>query len=209
MTTVQGTSQISPADERVYHQSNLLGDWKGAWTKTNQAVEFKVINIRGGKAQVEYTHNGRTERGFGAVDQNTITFDNVTIATRNGQRAVMVFDAGGTTMTAALDKQASTADQSKLIGTWTGFSRENGQVATFQVLSVSGRDAQVKATVNGHSQQGTGTVYKNTVMFGSAQISSDDGKTGKVVMQVRHQTYAVPVTNYGSSGSSSAVNKLA
>ena len=32
--------------------------------------------------------------------------------------------------------------------------------------------------------QGTGTVYKNTVMFGKAQVTSDDGKTGTVVLQV-------------------------
>jgi hypothetical protein len=209
MTTIQNINQISPANERVYHQSNLVGDWKGTWTNSNRPVEFKVINIRGGQAQVEYTHDGHTERGFGTVDQNTITFDNVTIATRNGQRAVMVFQVGTATATATLDKQASTADQSKLIGSWTGFSRDNGQVASFQVLSVNGRDAQVKVTVNGHTQEGTGTVYKNTVMFGATQISTDDGKTGKVILQVGHKTFAVPVTNYGASGSSSGVNKLA
>ena len=69
MTTIQSStsSQISPVDERIYHQSNLLGDWKGAWTKSNQPVEFKVINIRGTTAQVEYTHNGHTERGIADV----------------------------------------------------------------------------------------------------------------------------------------------
>ena len=54
MTTISSTtSQISPATERVYHQSNLLGDWKGTWTKSGQPLEFKVINIRGSTAQVE------------------------------------------------------------------------------------------------------------------------------------------------------------
>jgi hypothetical protein len=33
----------------------------------NQPVGFKVVNIRGARAQVEYTHNGHTERGFGQV----------------------------------------------------------------------------------------------------------------------------------------------
>jgi hypothetical protein len=48
MTTISNTtSQISPVEERIYHQSNLLGDWKGTWTKGGQPVEFKVINIRG------------------------------------------------------------------------------------------------------------------------------------------------------------------
>ena len=214
MTTIQSSSnQISPANERMYRQSNLLGDWKGTWSKNNQPVEFKVVNIRGGKAQVEYTHNGHTERGLGTVDANTITFGNVTILTRNGTKAAMVFSVGTTKMTALLDKQASTADQSKLIGTWTGFSRENGQAATFQVLSVNGIDAQVKVTVNGRTQQGTGTVYKNIVMFGKTQVSTDDGKNGKIIAQVGHQTFAVSATNSGtdsaSSGSSSSLNKLA
>ena len=209
MTTVQSSSQISPADERVYRQSNLLGDWKGAWTKNHQPVELKVINIRGKTAQVEYTHNGHTERGLGTVDGNTVTYNNVTILTRNGTKAAMVFAVGTTRMTALLDKQASTTDQNKLIGTWTGFSRDNGQVATFQVLSVNGLDAQVKVTANGHIQQGTGTVYKNTVMFGKSQISTDDGQNGKVILQVGHKTFAVPVTKMKPQGSSSTVNKLA
>lgn len=209
MTTIQSTNQISPADERVYHQSNLVGEWKGTWNGNNQPVAFKVINIRGSQAQVEYTHNGRTERGLGIVDQNTITFDNVTVATRNGQNGVLVFQVGTATMTATVSKQASTADQSKLIGTWTGFSRDNGQVATFQVMSVNGKDAQVKVTTNGRTQQGTGTVYKNIVMFAGTQVSTDDGKTGKVILQAGHKTYVVPVTNYQSSGPSSQVNKLA
>jgi len=50
----QSTSQISPANERMYHQSNLLGEWKGNWAGNNQAVGFKVVNIRGTRAQVEY-----------------------------------------------------------------------------------------------------------------------------------------------------------
>src|ERR1700682_6189844 len=77
----QSANQISPASERAYHQSNLIGDWKGTWSKTHLAVEFKVLNIRGNKAQVEYTHNGRTERRFGTVNGSTIKYGNVTIAT--------------------------------------------------------------------------------------------------------------------------------
>lgn len=56
----QGTSQISPANERMYHQSTLLGEWKGKWAGNNQPGGFKVVNIRGSRAQVEYTHNGHT-----------------------------------------------------------------------------------------------------------------------------------------------------
>jgi len=49
----QSTSQISPVNERMYHQSALLGDWKGNWAGNNQPVGFKVVNIRGARAQVE------------------------------------------------------------------------------------------------------------------------------------------------------------
>ncbi len=208
MTTIQSSSsnQISPADERVYHQSNLLGDWKGTWTKSKQPVEFKVINIRGGKAQVEYTHNGRTERGLADVAGASITFGNVTIATRNGTAAAMEFSVGTAKMSAVLNKQASTADQNKLVGGWSGTSKDNGQTAFFKVLSVNGRDAVVTYTANGITQKGTGTVYQNTIMFGKAQITSSDGQTGKVILQVGHKTYSVPVTKLKPT---STVNKVA
>jgi hypothetical protein len=213
MTTISSTtSQISPATERVYHQSNLLGDWKGTSTRDHQPIEFKVINIRGSKAQVEYTHNGHTERGLADVDGATITFGNVTIGTRNGQKAALEFSASGAKWSAILDKQApSTADQNKLVGSWTGYSSENGHSASFTVLSINGRDAQVRYTVNGFTHQGTGTVYKNTVMFNGAQISSDDGNSGQVVFRDRNQSLSVPVTKLktSSASSTSTVNKLA
>ena len=212
MTTIQSStsSQISPVDERIYHQSNLLGDWKGAWTKSNQPVEFKVINIRGTTAQVEYTHNGHTERGIADVSGATITFGDVTIGTKNGQVAALEFSVGTAKSTAILQKQAADADQNKLVGSWSGFSSANGQSAFFQVVSVDGRDAQVTYTANGTTQKGTGTVYKNTVMFGKAQITSNDGQTGNVILQVGHNTYSIPVTKQKTaSNSSSTVNKLA
>jgi hypothetical protein len=115
MTTISSsTSQISPATERVYHQSNLLGDWKGTWANSSSPVEFKVVNIRGAKAQVEYTHDGHTERGLADVDGATITFGNVTIATRNGSVAAFEFSVAGAKKTATLNKQAATVDQSQL-----------------------------------------------------------------------------------------------
>ena len=89
----QSTSQISPANERVYHQSALLGDWKGNWAGNNQPVGFKVVNIRGSRAQVEYTHNGHTERGFGQVSGALITFGTVTVGTKDGKNLVLLFSA--------------------------------------------------------------------------------------------------------------------
>jgi hypothetical protein len=209
MTTISPTtSQIPPATERVYHQSNLLGDWKGTWKNTSRPVEFKVINIRGDKAQIEYTHDGRTERGQGDVSGATISFGNVTIGTRNGSVAAFEFSAGGATQTATLNKQDSTADQNKLVGTWNGFSMSNGKSASFTVKSVDGRDAVVSWTVDGVAHAGTGTVYKNTVMFGKAQVTSDDGKSGAVVLQVGNQSFSIPVTKYVPPSTSTAVNKL-
>lgn len=214
MTAIQSsTNQISPADERVYHQSNLVGDWKGTWTTSGRPVEFKVINIRGTKAQIEYTHDGHTERGSGDVSGATISYGNVTIGTKNGQSAVLEFSVSSAKKTAVLQKQASTADQSNLLGSWSGYSKDNGQGAYFTVSSVNGRDAQVTYTANGIAHKGTGTVYKNTVMFGQAQITSSDGQSGSVTLQVGHNFYAIPVTKLKpastSTGSSSSVNKIA
>ena len=210
MTTISSTtSQIPPASERVYHQSNLLGDWKGTWTSSGRPVEFKVINIRGAKAQIEYTHDGHTERGQGDVNGATITFGNVTIGTRNGAVAAFEFSLGGAKKTATLSKQAATVDQNKLVGTWNGFSPSNGKSASFTVKSVDGRDAVVSWTVDGVAHQGIGSVLKNTVMFGRAQVTSDDGKSGTVVLQVGNNSYPIPVTKYVPPSTSKSVNKLA
>jgi len=193
MTVVQSTSRISPAMERVYHQSNLLGEWKGSWTASSQAVSFKVVNIRGAQATVEYTHNGRTERGIGEVNGATIDFGSVTLGTKDGKNAVLLFSAGGGKATAMLEKQAPPASESNLVGSWAGYSGENGMSASFRVLSVNGKEAQVSVTANGITRQGTGLVYKNVIMFEQTQISTDDGKSGKVIYQVGNKSYMVPV----------------
>jgi hypothetical protein len=215
ITTIPKGSQIAPATERVYHQSNLIGDWKGTWKNNSRPVEVKVLNIRGGQAQVEYTHDGRTERGTGSVDGATISFGNITIGTKNGSVAALEFSSGTAKQTAVLNKDAAPADQSKLVGSWSGFSKANGQSAFFQVVSVDGRDAQVRFSANGGTlQSGDGLVYQDTVMFGSkGQFTTKDGQTGTVVVQIGQKSYAVPVTKNktptASSTSSSSVNKLA
>jgi hypothetical protein len=193
MVVIPSTSRISPAMERMYHQSNLLGEWKGTWTANNQPVSFKVVNIRGSQATVEYTHNGRTERGTATVNGATIDFGTVTLGTKNGKNAVLLFSAGGGKATAFLEKQAPPANESNLVGSWAGYSGENGQSASFRVLSVNGNEAQVSVTTNGVTRQGTGIVYRNVIMFGQSQISTDDGKSGKVNFQVGNKSYMVPV----------------
>jgi hypothetical protein len=196
ISSTQSRNQISPVDEKIYHQSTLLGDWKGAWANSNQPVEFKVVNIRGTTAQIEYTHNGRTERGIATVNGATITYGNVTIASRDGKTAGMEFSVGTAKQTAVLAQVAAPAtDQNPLVGSWGG-SNTDGQSASVQVLSISGRDAQVVYTVNGYTQQGVGTVYGNTVMFGTAQITSNDGANGTMVFPVGRQAVSVDVTKY-------------
>jgi hypothetical protein len=209
--TTQGSSQISPVNERIYHQSNLLGDWKGLWSKSHQPVEFKVLSIRGDTAQVEYTHNGRTERGTGTVSAATITYGNVTIGTRDGKNAGLEFSFGTAKMTAILAKAAAApVDQNKLVGNWIGTTATTS--ATFRVLSIKGRDAQVQYTVNGHTVTGVGDVYKNTVTLGTVQVSSDDGVHGTVTFPIGHSTLTVQATKFTpgpTNSTGSSVNKLA
>jgi hypothetical protein len=218
ISTIPKGSQISPGTERVYHQSNLIGDWKGTWKTNGRPVEVKVDNIRGSTAQIEYTHDGHTERGIGTVNGATISYGNITIGTKNGSVAALEFSSGTAKMDAVLNKQTSTADQSKLIGSWSGYSSANGQSAFFQVVSVDGKDAQVRFTANGGTIQSgdASTVGTNTVMFGSqATFTTSDGQNGNVLFKVGRNTYSVPVTlnkpttSTTSSSSTNSVNKLA
>src|SRR5579864_3394264 len=191
-------SHINPVNEKLYHQSNLLGDWKGNFKKTNQAVDFKVVSINGTTAQVEYTHNGHTERGTATVDKNTITFGKVTIATRDGKQAAFEFSytpqgslASSGTQTAILSKAAGPAtDTNPLVGSWTGATADHS--VSFQVTSINGRDAQVKYTVDGNSGQGVGDVVQNSVLLGNVQFISTDGTNGKVTFQSGRKTISLP-----------------
>jgi hypothetical protein len=196
------TSQISPVNERLYHQSNLLGDWKGTTKQNKLAVELKVISINGSTAQVEYTHNGRTERGTATVDQNSITFGNVTIATRDGKQAAFEFSytpqgsiASSGTQTAILAKTAtSAADTNPLVGSWTGADVSNS--VSFTVTSINGRNAQVKYTIDGNSGTGVGDIVGNSVLLGKVQFSMTDPKNGKATFQINHKTFSLAVKKF-------------
>jgi hypothetical protein len=200
--TSQGASRISAVNERLYHQSNLLGDWKGSFSKTHQAVEFKVVSIVGNTAQVEYTHNGHTERGTATVSQNSINFGNVTIATRDGKQAAFEFSftpqgsiASSGTQDAILSKVAgSAADTNPLVGSWTGATVDHS--VSFQVTSINGRDAQVKYTIDGNSGQGIGDVVKNAVLLGKVQFTNIDGTNGKVTFKSGVQTISLAVKRF-------------
>lgn len=209
ITATQSTSHILPANERVYHQSNLLGTWNGTWQRNNQPVSFKVISISGSTAQVEYTHDGHTERGTGQVDGATISYGTVSIGTRDGQNAGLVFTYGSAKFNAVLKKAADTTPQNNLVGAWIGSTAN--QSVTFKVTSITGRDAQVRLTVNGNVKTGTGDVTGSTVQFGGAQVTTTDGVRGKVTFKIGHSTFALPVTKFvsNSTTASGTVNKLA
>jgi hypothetical protein len=208
ITATQATSHISPANERIYHQSNLLGTWSGTWTKGHQPVSFKVVSINGSTAQVEYTHNGHTERGTGTVNGSTVTYGDVTVGTRDGSNAALVFSYGNATQSAVLQKAADTTQQNKLVGSWIGSTAT--QSVTFKVGSITGRDAQVKYTSNGQTTQGTGDLYQNTVTFGGAQVTSIDGVHGTVIYKSGHQTLSLAVTKFvPNTTTTSTVNKIA
>ena len=204
MSTISAsTSHINPVNEKLYHQSNLLGDWKGNFKKTNGSIEFKVLSINGNSAQIEFTHNGHTERGTATVDKDSISFGNVTIATRNGSQAAFEFSyqpsgqiASTGTQTAVLTKDATaSADPNPLVGSWTGATTDH--TASFTVSSINGRDAQVKYIVDGRSGQGTGDVVKNSVLLGSVSFKNIDGKNGTVTYQTyQHQTITMPVKRF-------------
>ncbi len=201
-STIPAGSQISPANERAWHQSNLIGDWKGTTKQNNQAVEVKVLSINGSTAQVQYIHNGRTERGTGTVDKDSVTFGNVTIATRNGQQAAFEFSyqpqgqlAETGVQTAVLTKtDTSTTDVNPLQGSWTGATASHS--ASFQVVSINGRDAQVKYNISGVSGQGVGDIVGNSVLLGKIQFTNIDGKNGKVTFQSGHQTIQLNVQKF-------------
>jgi hypothetical protein len=175
-------SRISPVNEKLYHQSNLLGDWKGSFANNNQAIEFKVVSITGDTAQIEYSHNGHKEVGTANVDKNSITYGNVTIATRDGQQGALEFSFGIVRQAAVLAKvNAPATDQNQLVGNWIGST--DTLSASFQVLSISGRDAQVRYTIDGQSAQGVGDIVNNSVLFGKVSFSSADGLNGKLIFQ--------------------------
>jgi hypothetical protein len=196
---VAATSRITPLNEKLYHQSNLLGDWKGSFKQTHGSVEFDVLSINGTTAQVAYTHNGQTERGIATVSQNSITFGNVTIGTRDGKQAAFEFSSQlpgqisqSGVQTAVLAKDPTAGNV--LVGSWTGADANHSVSIT--VASINGRDAQVKYTIDGASGQGVGDVNQNAVLFGKVSFSNIDGTNGNVTFQSGHQTFSLPVTRF-------------
>jgi hypothetical protein len=205
-TSAPAGSQISPVNEKLYHQSNLIGDWTGTYSQNKQKIEFKVLSIKGTTAQVEYTHNGHVDRGTATVDKNMVTFDNVTIATRNGTSGVIELSAGSAKFTGTLTKNtaASTAttSTSPLVGTWSGIDSVSGAAASVTVKSVTGSTANVTFNVAGKTTTGTADVYKNIVRMGNVQIAVNPDTSAKVTYTKLGQTLTVAVKPYKSASTS-------
>ena len=168
------------------------------------------MNIRGARAQVEYTHNGHTERGFGEVQGSLVTFGGVTVGTKDGKNMVLLFSvAGAGKQTANFAKQAPPGSDNNLMGSWGGYSPDNGKSASFRVLAINDKEATVSVTTDGVTRQGTGYLYKNVIMFGQSQISTNDGQNGTIIYQVGTKSFSVPVTKYPPADSSSTVDVTA
>ena len=78
------------------------------------------------------------------------------------------------------------------MGSWGGYSSDNRQERELQVLAVNGNEAQVSVTTDGVTRQGTGTVYKNVIMFGQAQIATDDGRTARSSTRSANKSFVCP-----------------
>jgi len=81
-----------------------------------------------------------------------------------------------------------------LQGSWTGATASHS--ASFQVVSINGRDAQVKYNISGVSGQGVGDIVGNSVLLGKIQFTNIDGKNGKVTFQSGHQTIQLNVQKF-------------
>ena len=93
-----------------------------------------------------------------------------------------------------------------------GLGRISVITAAILILAFAGlasSEAQVSVTTDGITRQGTGIVYKNVIMFGQAQIATDDGQNGNVIYQVGTKSFVVPVTKYPPADSSSSVDRTA
>lgn len=88
----------------------------------------------------------------------------------------------------------SASDANSLQGSWTGATDKHS--ASFQVISINGRDAQVKYNIDGTNGQGVGDIVKNAVLLSKVQFSSTDGLNGKVTFQSGKQTISLPVKRF-------------
>jgi len=205
-------SQISKQNETLYHESNLIGTWKGTWTNSKQPITCKVLKITGDTAEIEYDHNGKVEKGQASVSKNIITYGDISIGTKNGTKGAIEFAVGtikqtGTLTKAAADSQTQT-DPSKLVGSWSGLTA-SGNAASFTVKSVTGNTAVVTYAVNGITRSGTAhyDATNHVISYEGAQIRSADGSSGDVTFTSLGNTYSVPVKK--ASKTTSTTSKFA
>ncbi len=196
-------SQIPKQEEQLYTQSNLIGTWSGNWSANKQPITITVLKITGATAEIQYTQNGNTQKAQAQVSQNTISFGNITIGTKNGTNGAAELQVGSFTETATLTKTSATpTDPNKLVGSWSGLT-STGNAASFTVTSVAGTSATVNVTVDGIIHKGTGTynAANNLITFAGTQLALKSDGSANVTFSQLGQTYAVPVTKASTAAS--------
>jgi hypothetical protein len=81
-----------------------------------------------------------------------------------------------------------------LVGSWTGADTDHS--VSFTVVSINGRDAQVKFNFDGTSGQGVGDVDGNSVLTSQIQFSNIDGTNGKVTFKSGGKTFSLAVKKF-------------
>lgn len=207
-------SRIATQQETLYHQSYLLGTWSGKFGPNNSPVTFSVEKINGSTATIEFDHNGQKQKANATISQNIITFGNYQIATKDGKSAVLLFQSGSyslhSTLTKTSDPSVSTANQNPLVGSWSGVS-SSGNVASFNVKSITGNSADVSYTINGVTTSGTGSynATNNVVSYGKAQISTNPMGQTNIVYSSLGQTYSVSANKASTASSSTTTSTFA
>ena len=70
-------------------------------------------------------------------------------------------------------------DPKELVGTWNGFSRDNGKSASLKVKSVNGRAAAASCTGHHVAHRANCVAQNATVMFGEPQVTGDNFRAFK------------------------------
>jgi hypothetical protein len=91
------------ANERVWPSKRFLGEWKGSWNGKD-TFTLKVSEIKAGTAKVEYTVNGRTERGTATIDRYMLNFNGTTFATKDGRNGISQLTVGSYTKNGQMAK---------------------------------------------------------------------------------------------------------
>ena len=213
ITSIPKGSQISPATERVYHQSNLIGDWKGTWQKNRSPSSSRSSTSGAPAPRSNIPMTDIPSGGSAASTAPPSSSATSRSAPRTVGRRAGIFlghreeDRG--------PQQGGRAGRPEQAGRKLErlFERQRPErVLPGRVRRRPGCAGQVHRQWRQPSSPATAIVYQNTVMFGSkAQFTTNDGQTGNVVFKIGNKSYSVPVTKNKPAASSlrHTVNKLA